>query len=111
MNAKLYAACALLLLSPTLSVGQSMCQRFGAGEHSVIEEICAYRGGLAAFKMQSHWGLLDVSGNVVLDPAYEYIQDFSEGMAEVRASEKSGFIDRTGKLVLPMVYDNARSFR
>lgn len=111
MNAKLYAACALLLLSPTLSVGQSMCQRFGAGEHSVIEEICAYRGGLAAFKLQSHWGLLDVSGNVVLDPAYEYIQDFSEGLAEVRASEKSGFIDRTGKLVLPMVYDNARSFR
>ncbi|MCL2815240.1 MAG: WG repeat-containing protein [Oscillospiraceae bacterium] len=41
---------------------------------------------------------------------YESIGNFSEGLAIVWQNNKSGFIDKTGKLVVPCVYDKAESF-
>lgn len=38
-------------------------------------------------------------------PEYDEISIFSEGMAVVRKGNKWGFIDSTGKLVVPMEYD------
>jgi hypothetical protein len=38
------------------------------------------------------------------------IQDFSEGLADVRHGMKYGYIDRTGKEVIPFEYDVASPF-
>lgn len=46
-------------------------------------------------------GLINTLGTVVLQPRYESIASFNEGLAFVKLSDrKSGFIDRTGKLVI-----------
>lgn len=46
-------------------------------------------------------GLVDISGNVVLKPKYESIESFNEDFAFVKLGDsRSGFIDKTGKLVI-----------
>lgn len=43
---------------------------------------------------------------------FDYIDDFSEGLACVGIRGRGyGFIDKTGKLVIPTIYENADSFR
>ena len=48
---------------------------------------------------------LPVEKRLELAKKYEYIAPFSDGLAEVRLNGKSGFIDKTGKPVIPCEYD------
>lgn len=41
---------------------------------------------------------------------YDYVSDFSEGLAMVMLDGKCGFINRTGKEVIPLEYSYARDF-
>lgn len=42
--------------------------------------------------------------------AYEYSNHFSEGMLAVKQKDKWGFIDSTGKLKIPAIYNNVKDF-
>jgi hypothetical protein len=79
-----------------------------------------FSDGLAAFSVRDKWGYFDRHGKVVVEPRYDDIGDFSEGLAAVNEGAKAdrhllipsakfggkwGFIDRTGKLVIPLRYD------
>jgi hypothetical protein len=46
----------------------------------------------------------------VVEPKYDFIWDFSEGLARVRLGDKWGYIDKTGKEVIPLQYTGATSF-
>jgi hypothetical protein len=105
------AALALALASPFAAAGPQLCQHFGVGHHASIQQICPYRNGLAAFSIGDAWGLLDKNGNVVLEPLYEWIGEFSEDLASVGShDEKTGYVNRKGELVLPLKYDSGRDF-
>jgi hypothetical protein len=56
------------------------------------------------------YGYADEKGNIVIKPQFEKALSFSEGLAavqvEVNAAKKWGFIDNTGKLVIPAKYVN-----
>lgn len=41
---------------------------------------------------------------------YDWHGEFYEGVAQVRLNNKYGFIDSSGKLVIPLIYDNVYSF-
>ena len=41
---------------------------------------------------------------------YNYIDCLSEGIAWVRKDGKYGFVDKTGKVVIPLIYDDAYHF-
>ena len=41
---------------------------------------------------------------------YDSAENFSEGFARVKLNDLFGFIDKTGKLVVPIMYEAARSF-
>ena len=60
------------------------------------------------------FGYMDYSGNMVLDflnSDYTNLYPFTDGLALARASNgKYGYIDKTGKEVIPAQYDNADSF-
>jgi hypothetical protein len=49
-----------------------------------------------------HAGFADTKGKVVISKEYDWVEDFSEGLAAVKLkdSEASGYIDRTGEIVL-----------
>ncbi len=51
------------------------------------------------------------SGNPQFNATYEDVGDFSEGLAEVKIGEKSGYIDRSGTLVIPPQFEGAHRFQ
>lgn len=82
-------------------------------------------GGSADAK-EYKYGFMDTSGKVVVPPKYDRVCQFSEGLAAVyeintyqeelypgipvtMESCKIGFIDKTGNLVIPMVYESISS--
>jgi hypothetical protein len=80
---------------------------------------------------KSNVGLIDKNGNVVVKPQYTTIGDFKDGLAVVSKAKPTptplkklpdtnrtyqsddlfGFIDKTGKVVIELRYNNARAFR
>lgn len=69
------------------------------------------------------WGLLDSTGKEFLEPKYNYLSSFSEGLAIVNIGgeqddqtivvcikDKYGFINKSGKLEIPLKFDYALPF-
>ena len=76
----------------------------------------SFSEGLACVKNErnerSEWGYIDKNGKKVLSPSsFSVPGDFSEGLASIR-NEKDlwGFIDKTGKTVIPCIFAYARDF-
>jgi hypothetical protein len=46
------------------------------------------------------FGFIDRSGKVVIEPQFDWVEDFSEGLALVSSNGTKGFIDKAGKWVL-----------
>ena len=83
-----------------------------------------FSDGMAWVRKGDKYGYIDTTGNLVIplifdvyfdwylwfgEPVFEGIKlnmsNFSNGRAVVRVDGKVGFIDRTGKLVIPAIYD------
>lgn len=57
------------------------------------------------------YGFKNWNGDIIIPPAYDNIQYFSENLASVQCeNRKWGFIDSTGKTVIEPIYDDAGSF-
>ena len=56
------------------------------------------------------WRLYDREGNVISPNAFDFIFDFSCGLASVRRENKYGYIDSRGEVVIPLIYDEAYTF-
>ena len=72
----------------------------------------SFSEGLAPVELQfRRSGFIDRSGRWVGN-LYEYVFGFRNGLSVVRNGYKNGygFIDRTGKIVIPCIYDEACSF-
>jgi hypothetical protein len=57
------------------------------------------------------YGYINNDGRVIVKPEYDYVSEFSEGLAlvsKINASgiSKSGFVDENGKLVVPLIYES-----
>ncbi|MGH9931600.1 MAG: WG repeat-containing protein, partial [Pyrinomonadaceae bacterium] len=92
----------------------------------------SFSEGLAAVKIKDMWGFIDKTGKLVIQPQYIEAWSFSEGLAaaevpidrteqppcEMRGdppsrywvSKKYGYIDKTGKMVIPPGYEYAGPF-
>jgi len=67
--------------------------------------------GYAVFYMGSGYGVLDKRGKVVVKPTYRHLDNFSGGRARALVDDdKWGYIDTSGKLVIPARFDIAGSF-
>ncbi|MEG2455037.1 MAG: WG repeat-containing protein, partial [Oscillospiraceae bacterium] len=53
------------------------------------------------------YGYADVKGNIIIKEQFGRASDFSEGIAAVSKGDKYGAIDKTGKTVIPFIYDRA----
>jgi hypothetical protein len=65
---------------------------------------------LVLFRFGKDYGVVDNGGRVVINPFYKNPIVFSENVAAVTNGEKFGFIDKTGKIVYPLVLDKAENF-
>jgi len=56
------------------------------------------------------WGFINRMGAVITSTRYTFASDFRNGLARVSIDGKEGFIDTTGNLVIPMMYDSLERF-
>jgi hypothetical protein len=56
------------------------------------------------------WGCIDSEGTVVIPCTFDWIGEFSEGLAPFKKSDKFGFIDGKGKVVITPQYEYAVPF-
>lgn len=59
------------------------------------------------------WKLVDASGKMVTQTIYDGMGNygqFSEGLAAVTINKKSGYIDTTGKIIIPLKYAECNKF-
>lgn len=53
------------------------------------------------------WGVMDTtSGKKVLEPKYEFIDNFSDGLARVTNNYMWGAINEKGEIVVPLIYNH-----
>ncbi|MEI7491340.1 MAG: WG repeat-containing protein [Bacteroidota bacterium] len=85
---------------------------------SLIEDFSLPGNGLIAVKhFDKEWGFISVEsfnrhllGKFKFDETFEFACGFNDGLAKVKKDGYFGFIDTTGKLIVPAIYDDARSF-
>ncbi len=90
----------------------------------------SFHEGLAAVQIKDKWGFMDKRGRLVIPPQFIEAGDFSEGLAAVElpidqdretpckiddtssytVAKKFGYINRTGKLVIPPQWEYASPF-
>ena len=70
----------------------------------------AENGVILAAGENGQWRLFSRSGESVTPETFDFIYDFSCGLASVRRGDKYGFIDRTGSVVIPFLYEEAYSY-
>lgn len=56
------------------------------------------------------WRYVDKTGKEVLEVEYDQCGGFWDGLAYVSNSEGAGFIDKSGKIVIPMIYTGMSSY-
>lgn len=55
-------------------------------------------------------GIMNPDGSMLVEPMYDYIGDFSEGMAVVKLGDLYGYIDDEGKVAITCMYAQAEPF-
>ncbi|MEN9401024.1 MAG: hypothetical protein RL632_2127 [Bacteroidota bacterium] len=60
---------------------------------------------LTAFSKGTLWGYKDLTGKVLIEPAYDYAESFQGGIAIVEIAGKQGVIDAKGVFLMPVKYN------
>jgi hypothetical protein len=71
---------------------------------------CGGKGQLLPINSSDGFGYIDRNGKVIIEPRYQWAEDFSEGLAAVMVEDRWGFIDASGKTVIEPQYAWAGSF-
>ncbi|MDR0683458.1 MAG: WG repeat-containing protein, partial [Dysgonamonadaceae bacterium] len=76
--------------------------RVSIGEHKYKNY--KYQGG--------KWSFIDRKGNVIIPfQYYQYVHNFSEGLAAVKKEDRWGYIDKDGKVIIDLLYYEAYRFK
>ncbi|MFK7946591.1 MAG: WG repeat-containing protein [Saprospiraceae bacterium] len=72
---------------------------------------------LLPIKIDGLFGFINKSGEVIIEPKYAWVADFSEGLAVVKMpyedkefGDMYGYIDSTGQMIISPVFDAAGNF-
>jgi len=76
-----------------------------------VDEECdaLFRDGMLAFSYGGKWGFKDLDGKTVVEPTFDAVDHFSEGLAPV-CRGKWGFIDKKGEYIIKPEYRSAKRF-
>ncbi len=67
--------------------------------NSEFLEIYEYHEGLSGFRNLDGMGFLDPSGNIAIEPHFDQVTQFYNGLSFVKFRGMSQYIDRTGKVI------------
>jgi hypothetical protein len=77
----------------------------------MFEEIDIFSDKLASVRVGSKWGIVDLQARQVWIPQFENKPICQEERALVHVGNKWGFLNSKGKLVIKLIYDEARDYR
>ncbi len=66
---------------------------------------------LIPFRQGNVWGYADADKKIIIKPIYDQANFFYEGYASVKKGEKFGYINKSGKVLIPFNYFIAKPFR
>jgi hypothetical protein len=66
---------------------------------------------LIPYRQGDLWGYANPDKSIAIKPEYEGAELFSEGLAVVKKGGKYGYINKAGKVVIPIRYYTAKAFR
>jgi hypothetical protein len=71
--------------------------------------------GLAAIQDPAGWGFIDTTGKLVIEPQFEFVESFSDGLARVSVYKDgvtvyAGTINRQGEFVFKQDFQNVAKF-
>ncbi|KQH42239.1 WG repeat-containing protein [Campylobacter coli] len=67
-------------------------------------------GDLIRVKIDGQWSFLDKNGEFAIEPKFDYVWSFWEGLAAVKLNGKWGFIDKNGEFAIESKFDYVWSF-
>lgn len=67
--------------------------------------------GLLKFDKDNKFGFVDTNGNIVIEPQFDDISEFSEGLAAVKLNNYWGYINKSGKIVIKCRFEKAKDFK
>jgi hypothetical protein len=67
--------------------------------------------GKARVMVKQKWGFIDTTGNVIVKPKYNQVENFNDGIAKVRLGQKWGLIDATGNEIIKPTFDAIYEFK
>jgi hypothetical protein len=80
----------------------------------VVRETAHFSEGLAAVNIGGRGGFINEDGDVVIEPQFNYVWSFRDGVARVAMGYQwdrlFGFIDTTGKIIIPIELRSANDF-
>lgn len=65
---------------------------------------------MAVVCIESLWGAINNQGKFVINPEYQYLNSFGDGLAVAKKGDKYGYIDKSGRVVVDFIYDEAKDF-
>lgn len=66
--------------------------------------------GLSLIFQDSLMGIEDSTGHIIIQPLYQYIGSFSEGIAQAKKDEKWGAINMKGQVIVPFQFEQIEDF-
>lgn len=79
------------------------------------ESVNVFKEGLASYSVVSddgvRWGFIDKKGTVKINPQFNYVKNFSDGLCAVANKDgKWGYINKDGKMVVNYQFEGAENF-
>lgn len=62
--------------------------------------------GLYKVKKDNKWGIIDKSGNIILQINFSKINEFSHGVCIIELGNLKGMVDKQGKIFIPVYYED-----
>ena len=89
------------------TLGQVVAEFFGE-----YHDYGHFSEGLATVRRNGQWGFINKEGEPVIDPQFEYVNFFTEGLAGVQDAETGlwGFIDREGEWAVDPQFEYVNFF-
>ena len=103
------AAEVMQALNPGVVISLTSTLSMPSGETSQAEAILPEVSPLQPAHIEGKFGYQDSQGRVVIEPQFDEVSDFQEGLAKVRLADNYAYINQTGELVSEM-FPEARHF-
>ena len=81
-----------------------------AGVKVFDQTIAVTDNGSTQYIKKYKWGFIDKTGKMVIEPQYEDVERFTDGLCPVKSEGKYGYINTNGEMVIKNQYDTAENF-